>query len=93
MAVLVFKVFVISNFRFCRICCRVFGLFWKASSTRGMVILSGEKMTFLFSLDFGSCVYRFKVNFWLLKNGGVFWIVGVRDVFEVFVGGVIGSSK
>lgn len=57
------------------------------------MILSGEKMTFLPSLDFGSCVYRLKANFWLLKNGGAPWIAGVRDVFEVSVGGVTGPPK
>lgn len=57
------------------------------------MILSGEKMMFLPVLDCGSCLYRLKAKFWLLKNDRTPWIAGIRDTFEVSVGDVSGSQE
>lgn len=56
-------------------------------------MLSGEKTKFLPVLGSGSCLYRLKANFWLLKSGGAPWITCICDTFEISVGGVFGSQE
>lgn len=92
-AALVSKAPVTLNPRSCRTWWRASGLSWKVSSTRGTMILSGEKIMFLPVLGSGSCLYRFKANFWLLKKDRAHWIAGIRDTFEVTVGGISGSQE